>query len=157
TPAPTNAANFTRTYPDLRHGQFRVLADCNSADQATRFRVVDSAGSEAGAQPTISARHSRDETGHTGLQATLASTGERLVFDNTRAGGPAWIRDWSPYHLLLMSVYGPGNGAKLEFAIESDGGRSSRCTLFARPGWNLFRIDLSDIADEADVANVSAL
>lgn len=148
---------FTRAYADLRHGSFRILADCNAPAQAAWFRTLDAAGSETPVQPAITARHSRDETGAHALEATFASVGDRLVFDGSRADPQSWTPDWTPYHLLLMSVRGPRDGVTFELILESRGHRSARRTLFARPGWNLYRLDLLDFAEDVDLADVATL
>lgn len=148
------------TYADLASGRFISIVDFETPGQETLFHCVGPDGTAGERpQPAPSLVRSRVETGSQGLKARFADAGDRLICDLRRAAGPAFVRDWRNYALLLFSLHGPPDGAVLEFTIESgerDPLHWSR-TIHARPGWNLQRIDLGTVGEWIDLANVRAL
>jgi len=152
-------ARMKRAYADLQAGRFVVLADFNTAPQADLFRIVDADGSDqTRVQPQITVQIAREATGPGGLEARLRP-GDRLLFDGVRSEHLALVPDWSRYALLLMSIYGPPDGAELRFGIHSDAEASRQWSrmLSIEPGWNLIRIDLRDVQDAVDLEHVRAL
>jgi hypothetical protein len=148
------------TYPDLAAGRFISLADFETPGQELLFRCVGPDGTEGGcAQPTLSILRSRNETGAGGLKVHFGDATASLRFDGTRSTEMALIRDWRPYSLLLMSVFGPPEGATVEFAVESGTRLSARWsrTITLKPGWNLQRLDVATIGDRIDLADVRTL
>jgi len=149
-----------RAYPDLESGRFVSLADFESPGQVGLFRTVDAAGKEEGRpQPSLSILRSRNETGAGSLKAVLENGDDRLLFDGQHSEQFALVRDWRPYALLLVSIYGPPNGATLEFSAESGSSallRWSR-TLQVHPGWGVYRFDLDTLGEFIDLADVRAL
>lgn len=156
---PPMLARMQRKYADLHTGRFVCLADFNTRPQAALFRILGPDGTQARSQPTISVRRSIDETGAGGLQARLNGPQDQLLFDGARSEKLALVRDWREYHLLLLSMYGPPDGLMLEFSVQSGSDAPIRWTrnLFARPGWHLYRLDLAQIGEDIDLAEVRAL
>jgi hypothetical protein len=156
---PPTLARMQKAYADLHTGRFVCLADFNTAPQARLFRILGADATETDDQPTISVRRAVDETGAGGLEVHLTSRTDRLLFDGVRSDELALVRDWREYNLLLLSIYGPPDGVLLDFAVQSGTDALIRWMrrLFAKPGWHLYRFDLSEIGDEIDLADVRAL
>ncbi len=159
-PLPPTLERLRRAYPDLESGRFVSLADFESAGQVGLFRTVDAAGKEEDRpQPALSILRCRSETGAGSLKVILEDGDDRLLFDGQHSEQYALIRDWRPFALLLMSIYGPPSGATLEFGVHSGAPALlhwSR-TLQIRPGWGLYRIDLDTVGESIDLADVRAL
>jgi hypothetical protein len=147
-------------YPDLARGRFVSVADLETPAQVDLFRIIGPDGEQGDRpQPTLSILRSRNETGAGSLSATLNAPGDTLALDGVRSDALALTRDWRPYTLLLMSIYGPADGAQLELRVISgttDPQTWSR-TLAVRPGWNLMRLDVATIGDTIDLADVRCL
>lgn len=149
-----------RAYPDLESGRFVSVADFESPGQLGLFRAVDGAGNESGRpQPALSILRARDQTGVCSLKARVERPDDRVVCDGRRSPQLALIRDWRPYGLLLMSVYGPPEGMRVEFGVQSGATTPLTWTrtLHVRPGWNLIRLDVDTIGDYVDLSDVRAL
>lgn len=147
-------------YPDAASGRFMALAHFERANQPELFRITSADDTTADVpQPTLSVLRSRNETGGGGLYANLPSTAYELRFDGVRSGELALLRDWSDYHILLMSIFGPDGGLRLRCAIDSgvDPRLSWSRTLDVAPGWNAYRIDLAEVGDAIDLTDVRAL
>lgn len=152
-PTGPTLARFQRAYADLAGGRFIILADFNTADQASLCKVVAADGAARPA-PEISITIARNETGPGGLTAKLAEPRDRVLFDlDDSPDHPTLVHDWSPYSLFLASVFGPPDGALLELSIASSSGAWAR-RVHIRPGWNLLRVDLPEIADSIDLKHV---
>jgi len=149
-----------KTYEDLSSGRFVSLADFETPTQVTLFRCVGPDDVEGDRpQPTLSILRSRSETGAGGLKALLRSPDDRLVLDGRRSSELALVRNWQPYSLLLMSVYGPADGVLLELTISSGQAAPLHWTrnLRVQRGWSLHRIDLADVGDWIDLADVRSV
>jgi len=159
TALPPTLARMQQAYADLHTGRFVCLADFNTLPQAALFRTLGPDRAEVPAQPEISVRRSIDETGAGGLRARLSSPDEQLRFDGERSAKLDLLSDWRKYNLLLFNIYGSPDGLMLEFTVESGADTPLRSTrkLFANPGWQLYRIDLAELAEEIDLADVRAL
>ena len=149
-----------QVYPELASGRFVSLADFESRAQVALFRTIGADGVEGDRpQPGLSILRSRNETGAASLKGRLESADDRLLFDGKNSRELALIRDWTPYHLLMMSVYGSDDGATLELEISS--GKHTPLswthTLHVRPGWNLVRLDVGTIGESIDLSNVRRL
>ncbi|MCH7873432.1 MAG: hypothetical protein IID33_17175, partial [Planctomycetes bacterium] len=147
-------------YPDLAAGRFIILADFESPADAELFRIT--AGEltlSDERQPSISVLRARERTGAGGLKATLTNPDESIRLDGLRSQSLQMPRDWRAYALLIASIYGPDDGALLEFAIHSGESPSLvwRTRLRLEPGWNLIRIDLAEPGPRVDLADVRAL
>ena len=128
-------------------------------NQAPLFRVTDATGDEGNfPQPEISVLRSRDAAGSGSLRALLTPATE-LRFDGARSTELALIRDWRGYPLLLFSLYGPPEGAQVRFAVHSGTTVPLEWTrtLDVGPGWNLYRIDVAELGDTVDLADVRCL
>jgi hypothetical protein len=148
------------TYEDLASGRFVSLADFETPGQETLFRCAGPDGTDGNRpQPTLSILRSRNETGGMSLKARLSAPEDRLVCDGQRARERALVRDWHDYALLLMSIYGPPQGALLEFSLQSGQFTPLRWTrtLQIDPGWNLIRLDLAAAGERINLADVRAL
>jgi hypothetical protein len=149
-----------RAYPELVSGRFVTLAAFESPREAELFRVVDARGeSQSRDQPWINVLRAREESGVGGLTATLKEPGDALLFDGVRSQQLSLLRDWRSWSLMLMAMFAPPQGQKLEFAIESGGDSPLRWSraLHLRPGWNLLRFDLGEIGEEIDLSDVRRL
>jgi len=147
------------SYPDLAAGRFVCLAHFEAPNQAPLFRVTDATGDEGNfPQPEISVLRSRDAAGSGSLRALLTPATE-LRFDGARSTELALIRDWRGYPLLLFSLYGPPEGAQVRFAVHSGTTVPLEWTrtLDVGPGWNLYRIDVAELGDTVDLADVRCL
>jgi len=158
-PLPPMLARMQKAYADLHTGRFVCLADFNTLSQVALFRILRPDGTEAKDQPAISVRRAVDETGAGGLKARLTSPNDQLLFDGVRSDELALVRDWREYNLLLLNMYGPPDGLLLEFSVQSGSDVPIRWTrrLFAKPGWHLYRFDLSEIGEAIDLADVRIL
>lgn len=148
------------TYEDLASGRFISLADFETPGQEMLFRCVGPDGTEGRRpQPTLSILRSRNETGGMGLKVRLADPTDQLVCDGKRSQERVLVRDWHSYALLLMSLYGPPQGALLEFTLQSGQQTPLRWvrTVHVGPGWNLIRLDLATAGDWINLADVRAL
>ncbi len=157
---PPYLARMRSTYPDLASGRFLAIAHMEAPNQAELFRVVDDRGNPDGrTQPTISVLRSRNETGGGGLFARLDAPGDTLLLDAERSRELALRRDWSAYHVLLFSTYGPADGAALHFFVRSGDASPLEWTqtISATSGWKLHRIDLAPIADAVDLEDIRAI
>lgn len=146
-----------QTYPDCRAGRFLVLADFETPDQPQMFRILRPGEQPpAGREASLSILRNRRETGAGGLQASLRSADEQLVFDGALGDKRSLIRDWTGQHLLLMSAWGPEGGAPLSVSVQSGTADPAvwRATLPLRPGWNTLRIDLDELAHVVDLSDV---
>lgn len=147
------------TYPDLASGRFICLAHFEEPGEELLFRVVQTDGAPSEKpQPEISVRRSRKRTGAGGLKVHLAQ-GDLLRFDGARSEDRALVGDWVGYSIVLASIFGPRDGTKLEFGVESGAEPPLRwtTTVSVRAGWNLYRFDTVEIADRVDLADVRAL
>ncbi len=145
------------TYRDLKSGRFVSLASLERPEEVQLFRTVDASGSEqAQPQPTLSVLRSRNETGAGSLKVRLTDTHSELRLDGVRSDELALLRDWQPYPLMMMSVYGPVDGLQLEITIAS--GKPATLTWTRRlelvHGWNLLRFDVGVIGRTIDLADV---
>lgn len=144
-------------YDDLAGRRFQVVADFEDPVQASLFRLEP-----AGADDSIgiSTDRAQLQTGVGSLRVSFSRPGERLAcaaFPESQWGFP---RDWSKYHLLLLSVYSPRqiggllisacSGSTVEYRYETP-------PLLLMPGWNLLRLDLGDMAEQIDLADLRSL
>lgn len=166
-PQPVSVANsntdtpptdrYQQVYAPLRDAQYQVLADFESPEQMALFTGQPPANPPRFERSAIQARQ---ETGQSALRMSLNSSIQSVTIagDNRRAGG--FIRDWRPYQLLLLSVYSPRSLGGFRLTIDS--GREFPLSYelprkLLNPGWNLIRVDLGDLADHLDLAEVRAL
>lgn len=165
-PLPPTLERLRKAYPDLAGGKFLCLADFNAPGQELLLRVLGPTGEPADrAQPVISTSLARDETGPGGLEATLSSAADRLIFDGARAAESpqhsalTLIRDWSGYSLLMFSAFGPPDGVAVELSIMAGEDLSQRWTrvLFLRPRWGTYRVDLAEVGEQVDLRDVRAV
>src|SRR5690606_28778294 len=66
-------------------------------------------------------------------------------------------RDWSRQQLLLMSVYAPRRPGGFSVSLRSGTQYPLTYThprIFLNPGWNLVRIDLGDLIDQVNLADI---
>ena len=154
---PPYLVRMRAAYPDLASGRFLCLAHFETPGQAELFRIVDAAGN-AGAleQPSISIVRSRNETGSGGLYAPLPAADDELRLDAVRSHDLALWRDWREYALLLCSVYGPPDGARIRMSVRSgDAVPLEWSRAFElKPGWQTLRVDLAEVGESADLADV---
>lgn len=144
-------------YDDLALKKFQVVADFESAAQGTLFRA-EPAGSTASAE--ISTKLSRRETGAGSLRMLLADSSQQVVAIDRPEGEWALVRDWTPYHLLIFSVNSPRPLSGFVFSVRSG---TDLPLTFTHPrialekGWNLIRVDLGDLGDRVNLADVREL
>lgn len=154
---PPKTDRLVRTYPDLATKRFQIVADFEEPLQASLFRKL----SHGQVEPmSISTERARHETGVGALKMRFDDVTEQVTAaDTTRS---EWVlhRDWTNYHLLLLSVYSPRQFGGLRISVRSGTDvplhyRHPRVLL--TPGWNLLRIDLGSLADHINLADVREL
>jgi len=151
--APTTD-RLVATYDDLASKRFQVLADFETPEQGTLFKLASGAQLNPLA---ITVERARFETGVGSLKMSLANSSQQIVTLDSYDSNWALYRDWSKYHLLLMSVFSPREFGGFTFSVRS--GTDIRLTyrhgrIFLKPGWNLIRIDLARMGDEINLADV---
>jgi len=149
-----------RAYPDLASGRFVCLAHFEAPAHVELFRTeAEGAATEPPEQPILSILRSRPETGAGSLLARFRDSRYALVLDGRNSTALAVPRDWSRYPLLLFSVYGPAEGARLELQLRCGTDRSRRFTthLAVHPGWNSCRLDLAEAAEAIDLHDVRSV
>ncbi len=162
------AERMRAAYPDLKSGRMTILADFERPDDGELLRI-ESGGAdvEDADQPRVSIFRSRNDTGAGGLKVTLppaagaspSAAAPTLWFDARRSESLGLVRDWRPYTILLWSVYGPDEGARLTFTLHSGDqpGPAWSTTVRALRGWTLVRIDLAEAGERIDLADVRAM
>lgn len=151
--APTTD-RLVATYPDLASKRFQILADFETPEQASLFRY------EAGGMlnpMAITTERARRETGVGSLKLSLLDSSQHALAVDTPDGKWGLYRDWTKYHLLLMAVFSPRDLGGFTFSVTS--GRDSKLTyrhprIFLRQGWNTVRIDLTDMYEQINPADV---
>ncbi|MEP0841900.1 MAG: hypothetical protein HRF43_04230, partial [Phycisphaerae bacterium] len=146
-----------KTYEDLASRKFQVLADFETPAQATLFHREPPRG---GGQVELTTRQSRRETGVGGLRMAFTDSSQRVWAADTPEGQWALLRDWTPYNLLIFSVFSPRALSGFHFSARS--GTDVPLTYAAprialEPGWNLVRIDLGLLSDQINLADVREL
>jgi len=151
---PPTTDRLMAAYPDLESRRFQVLADFEEPEQATLFRRESTGRSDP---LVLSTERARPETGVGSLKMALMSSAEQIVASDSPESRWSLYRDWSPYHLLLMNVYSPRDLGGFTFSVRSGTDQPMRYRhprVFLRPGWNLIRVDLADMADDINLADV---
>lgn len=141
-------------YEDLWSKRFQIIADFESPIQGTLFRHEPGRG-PGGVE--ISTRQARPETGVGSLRMALADSSQQVVAEDRPENEWALPRDWTPYHLLIFSVYSPRPLSGFLFSVRS-GTEVPLAHIHPRTalsqGWNLIRIDLGTLADKVNLADV---
>jgi hypothetical protein len=146
-PVPDRLRSF---YQELQAGRFEIIADLEQPAQAQIFRV-DGAGASQ-----LTVRRSRLATGAGALEVRLDDPAAALLVDDRQAKEWALPRDWSRYQLLMASIHVP---APVAAHLQVGSGTDQPAVWDAPPlplqkGWNLVRIDLADVARQANIADV---
>lgn len=151
------ADRMVRAYADLASGRFLIIADFEAVEQGAIFRLaVPTAAAYVGIVP----ERARPETGAGSLKARFAGEKQELIVEDSGQGNWTLPKDWSRFHLLLVSVYSPRMVAGFVLAVRSGTDKPRECVqrgLVLREGWNLLRIDIDDLAERIDVADVRQL
>ena len=155
--APPTADRLVSTYEDLASKHFEIVADFESPEQASMFRVEtpDSPGAVR-----FSTERARPETGTGSLKMTFIDSKERIVAQDRTDAQWSLVRDWSKYQLLLMSVFTPRKLGTFQVNVRSGTDVPLTYTasrIMLNPGWNLVRIDLGDLQEEVNLADMRAL
>jgi hypothetical protein len=143
-----------RAYPDLASGQFLIVANFEEREQGALFRLAPPT-----ALGTIGITHerSREETGRSSLKVAFSRSDQELVIEDVGRGTWSLPRDWSRFHIFLMSVYVPRPVTGAAFTVASGPEKLikyRRAGLLLSEGWNLLRFDVGDMAERIDVADV---
>jgi len=151
--APTTE-RLIKTYEDLASKRFQVLADFETPQQQSLFRVEPADGTGTA---RISTNQARRETGVGSLKMSFSRSSQYAIAVDTPEAEWALHRDWSKYHLLIFSVYSPRTLGGFTFSVKSGTDipltyKHSRIML--KQGWNLVRIDLGDLSDRIDLTDV---
>ena len=151
--APTSD-RLVAAYSDLASKRFQILADFETPEQGSLFRLQAAGASNP---MTITTERARRETGVGSLKMPLLNSSQQVVAADSPGGKWAMFRDWSKYHLLLMSVFAPRELGGFTFSVGS--GLDHKLTyrhprIFLKSGWNLIRIDLADMSDQINLADV---
>jgi len=151
------ADRLVSAYPDLSSGRFLIIADFEAVEQGAIFRISPST---AAAYVGLVTERARPETGAGALKVRLTSSEQELVVEDAGQGSWTLPRDWSRFHLLLISVYSPRPVSGLTFRARSGVEKPAefqRGGMILREGWNLIRIDLGDLSERIDVSDVRQL
>ena len=154
--APT-VDRLVAAYDDLASKRFRVLADFEKPAQGALFRLEPAGGL---GRIAISTERAQSKTGVGALKISLVRSSERVVCADSPGSEWGLHRDWSRYHLLLFSVFSPRRLGGFRFSV---GSGTDLQLVYAHPrillnaGWNLIRIDMGDLADHIDLADVREL
>ncbi|MBN1489938.1 MAG: hypothetical protein JXA69_08480 [Phycisphaerae bacterium] len=151
------ADRLMAAYPDLSSGRFLIVADFEAVEQGAIFRL---APPTAAGYVGIVGEQARAETGAGSLKVRLATAEQELVVEDTGQGPWTLPRDWGRFNLLLMSVYSPRPVAGAVFRACSGPEKTveyARDGIVLREGWNLIRIDIGDMAQRIDIADVRQL
>jgi hypothetical protein len=151
------ADRLRRTYPDLASGRFVIVADFESVDQGAIFRLSPPT---AAGYVAIVTEKAKPETGAGALKVRLTTTDQALVIEDTDQGPWTLPRDWRRFHLLLFSVWSPRAMHGMTFTARSGPGQTiayQRDDLVLQEGWNLIRLDIGEMRDHIDIADVRYL
>lgn len=147
---------ITAAYDDLDSKRFQVIADFETAEQGSLFRMEPAgAGTVA-----VSTERARTDTGVGALKISLASSAQKVVASDSPEAKWALLRDWSPYQLLLVSVFSPRKLGGFTVSVASGTGSPlvyTHSRVFLNSGWNLVRIDLGEMAEQINLADVRAV
>jgi hypothetical protein len=144
-------------YDDLASRRFQVFTDFEDPAQGTLFRMepADTPGAVG-----VSTDVAQPQTGVGSLKVSFTRADQHLVCAAAPDSEWGFPRDWSKYHLLLLSVNSPRplggfiisarSGTNVEMHYENP-------PLLLKTGWNLIRLDLGDMAEQIDLADVRAL
>lgn len=140
-------------YQELQTGRFEVLADFEQPAQTQIFHV-DGPG-----QAQLTVRRSRIPTGAGALEVTFQDAAACLVVDDQAAKNWALPRNWSHYPLLMASIYAP---VPVTATLAVRSGTEQPTTWESAPipliqGWNLVRIDLSDVGRQVSLTDIRQL
>ncbi len=151
------ADRLVRTYPDLASGRFLSVADFESIDQGAIFRLIPpTAAGYVGIVP----ERARPETGAGSLKVRFTSGEQELVVEDVSQGQWTLPRDWTPFHLFLVSIHAPRplTGAAFTARSGTDKPREyQQKGIVLREGWNLVKIDIGDMAERIDTADIRQL
>jgi hypothetical protein len=144
-------------YAALRNGQFLVLADFETAAQVIPFTLEppDTPGGVS-----VSTEQARRRTGHASLKMSFFDASQRVVWSDVPASPRTLIPDWSDYPLLVFSVFSPRPLGGFWFGISSGAGLRrdyQHPRIMLQPGWNLIQLDLGELEDRLDLADVREL
>ncbi len=144
-------------YPDLASRRFQVLADFESPEQASLFRLESG---ETSSPLTINTERARLETGVGSLKMSLLNSSQQVAALDSPGLKWGLHRDWTKYHLLLMAVFSPRDLGGFTFSVTS--GTDQKLTyrhprIYLRQGWNTIRVDLAGISEQINVADVREL
>ncbi len=154
---PPTIDRMVRAYADLKGRPFQILADFETPEQGTLFRI-EPAG--RGGAVGISTVRARLETGVGALRILLASPSQQIIAEDTPEARWGLHRNWANYRLLLVSVHAPRELGGFRLSVRSGTDRPliwRERRLFLKPGWNLLRIDLAEIGEEVNLADVREL
>ena len=146
-PVPDRLRSF---YQELKAGKFEILADLEQANQVQIFRV------EGLGQAQLTVQRSRLATGAGALEVRLDEPAATLLIDDQKAKDWALPRDWRRYELFMASVFAPSPAVA---SLQIRSGTEQPATWDSAPlplqkGWNLVRVDLAEVARQADLADV---
>jgi hypothetical protein len=146
-PVPDRLRSF---YQELQAGRFEIIADLEQPNQTQIFRVQGAGTSQ------LTVRRSRLATGAGALEVRLDDPAAALLVDDQQAKQWALPRDWSRYQLLMASIYTPAPAVS-RWQVRSGAEEPAVWDAPPQPlakGWNLVRIDLADVARQANIADV---
>jgi hypothetical protein len=144
-------------YEDLAFKKFQVIADFESPAQAGLFRCDPAGGT---GRVEISTKQARRETGVGALRMALQDSSQQVVAEDRPESEWSLLRDWTPFQLLIFSVYSPRPLSGFTYSVRS--GTDVPLT-FTHPrialekGWNLIRADLGEMSDQVNLADVREL
>ncbi len=141
-------------YPDLGDRPFKILADFEMPDAAAMFVLRPERGPGGVA---LTSERARPGTGSVSLKLSLYNSIQRVIFRDTPDHPDALHRDWSPYQLLVFSVFSERRLGGFRFSVVSGTHRPlvyHHRRIFLEAGWNEVQVDLGDMMDALDLGDV---
>jgi hypothetical protein len=141
-------------YPDLRNGRFAVIADFERPEHMELFRLT---ATSPAARFAYDQQRGRRKTGTGCLLFTRGTDDDTLIISDANANNWHLKRNWQPFDMLLMSVFAPQNGLRMQTIISGGrgaDGHASGATIPLSAGWNVARIDLAAMADHIPLDDV---
>lgn len=141
-------------YDDLATRRFQVIADFERPEQATLFRFQ---AANAPGSAVLSTERPRSRSGVGSLKMAFYDASQRVVAADSPAAAWGLHRNWTRYELMLFSVFSPRKMGGFRVAVQSGTDEPlvyAHPRILLRPGWNLIRVDLGDMIDHIDLADV---
>lgn len=156
-PGATRIDRLMNTYSALGTGRFVVVADF---EDPVHMELVTFSATSPRAKFAHDDRGGRPETGRGCLKVTAASAADAVILSNRASSSWYLKRDWRGYDSLILAVKSPKRGISVDITISSGSDQNRTATgttLRLRPGWNVLRLQLADVAEHIAIDDVREL